>query len=456
MTHQPGYANIIFSREEANETKNTAKNKFWLVGAQMGYGHLRAAYPLKHYSHEGVIVAGIDESTSSSERGLWKRTLWFYELLSRAKGVPVIGKILFSLLDFFLKIPSFYPRRDLSKSTFQVKMLNSAIRKGLCKSVMDKIRDKHIPLITSFYAPAIAADMYNFGKIYCIICDTDLNRVWVSHDPWESRIEYFAPTGRAAKRLKDYGVPEQRIHLTGFPLPPETLGNENLDILKHDLGQRLHYLDPSNRFWPINRQNLMYFLDAENCKFKNERLLTLTFAVGGAGAQKETGKKIAFSLREKLISGQMKLNLVAGTRSDVNDYFLDIQEEINTANIHVIFGRDFETYYKQFNQAIRTTDILWSKPSELSFYTGLGIPIIMSPTIGAQENANKKWIRDIQSGFKQENPEYTDQWLFDMLHKGRLAEAAWAGFLKARKRGTYNIMEILEEGKFLNPNNVIR
>jgi hypothetical protein len=456
MTLLPGYPEIISDTEKTKESASAADNKFWLVSAQMGYGHLRAAYPLRHFSHEGLIIAGSEENTSMAERSLWKRTLWFYELLSRAKGVPVIGKTLFSLLDFFLKIPSFYPRRDLSKSTFQVKMLNSAIRKGLCKSVMDKIREKNIPLVTSFYAPAIAADVNNFGKIYCIICDTDLNRVWVSHDPWESRIEYFAPTGRAAKRLKDYGVPEQRIHLTGFPLPTETLGNENLDILKHDLGQRLHYLDPSNRFWPLYRQNLLYFLGEENCKFRNERLFTLTFAVGGAGAQKETGKKIAFSLREKLISGQMILNLVAGTRSEVNDFFLDIQEEINTANINVIYGKNFEEYYQKFIQIIRKTDVLWSKPSELSFYSGLGIPLIMSPTIGAQERANKKWIRDIQAGFKQENPDYTDQWLFDMLHKGRLAEAAWAGFLKARKRGTFNIKEFLETGRFSNPNQVIR
>ena len=456
MTLLPGYSDKISGSEKTKEQARPAEKKFWLVSAQMGYGHLRAAYPFKHLSQEGLLIAGSNESTTTVERNLWKRTLWFYELLSRAKGVPVIGKTLFNLLDFFLKIPSFYPRRDLSKSTFQVRMLNSAIRKGLCKSVLDKMREKHSPLVTSFYATAVVADMNNFGKIYCIICDTDLNRVWVSHDPWESRIEYFAPTGRAAKRLKDYGVPEQRIHLTGFPLPPEILGNENLDILKHDLGQRLHYLDPSNRFWPIHKQNLLYFLGEENCKFKNERILTLTFAVGGAGAQKETGKKIAFSLREKLITGQIMLNLVAGTRSEVQDYFLDIQEEVNSANVHVIYGKDFEEYYHKFNQVIRTTDVLWSKPSELSFYTALGIPLIMSPTIGAQERANKKWIRDIQSGFKQENPQYTDQWLFDMLDKGRLAEAAWAGFLKARKRGTYNIKEFLETGKFSTPNQIIR
>jgi hypothetical protein len=39
-----------------------------------------------------------------------------------------------------------------------------------------------------------------------------------------------------------------------------------------------------------------------------------------------------------------------------------------------------------------------------------------------------------------------DQWLFDYLHKGRLAEAAWAGFLKARKLGYYKILEYLKTG----------
>ncbi len=443
--------------QESEKLKYTEpEDRCWLVSANMGYGHLRAAFPLKHLCENGMIVAGSENSSSTIERNLWKRTLWLYEFLSRAKGIPLIGKALFSFLDFFLKIPSYYPRRDLSKSTFQVKMLYSAIRKGLCKSVLDIIHEKQLPLITSFYAPAIAADINNFGKIYCIICDTDLNRVWVSHDPWESRIEYFAPTGRVAKRLKDYGVPEHRIYLTGFPLPLELLGNEELDILKHDLGQRLHYLDPFNRFWPFYQPNLIHFLGEENCKFKNDRILTITYAIGGAGAQKETGRKIALSLKDKLLAGDVRLNLVSGTRAEIHDFFLDVQEEINSANIKVIFGKDFEEYYYRFNDALRTTDILWSKPSELSFYTGLGIPLIMSPTIGAQEKANKRWVREIQAGYKQENPDFTDQWLFDLLNKGRLAEAAWAGFLKARKRGTFNIEEFLKKGKMSISEQLIR
>jgi hypothetical protein len=71
----------------------------------------------------------------------------------------------------------------------------------------------------------------------------------------------------------------------------------------------------------------------------------------------------------------------------------------------------------------------------------------MTPTIGSQEKFNRRWLLEIQAGIRQENPEYTDQWLTDYLAKGRLAEAAWSGFLKARKLGTYKILDVLDKGK---------
>ncbi|MFP4288912.1 MAG: hypothetical protein ACLFQS_06620 [Bacteroidales bacterium] len=441
-------------QKKAKETSESFH--VWLVSANMGYGHMRAVMPLESLAWKGIIEVGDSLATPASEKVLWKRILRLYEFLSRAKGIPLIGKYIFRILDFFLKIPSFYPQRDLSQSTFQVRLLQSSIKKGLCSGMLDTIKHKNIPLVTSFYAPAVAADQYGHGKIYCIICDTDLNRVWVSPDPWESRIEYFAPTGRAARRLKSYGVPEQRIHLSGFPLPPELLGDENLSILKQDLAQRLFYLDPKGRFWSLQKRNVEHFLGKQNCVFKRERVLNITFAVGGAGAQKETGRRIALGLKEKLHNNEVRLNLVAGIRPEVNDYFLDIKDEIASENIHVISGRDFRDYYQKFNAILHQTDILWSKPSELSFYSALGIAFIMTPTIGAQEKSNKKWLREIQAGIKQENPDYTEQWLFDLLNKGRLADAAWAGFLKARKKGTFNIAYFLKNKNFPQENSPIR
>ena len=97
----------------------------------------------------------------------------------------------------------------------------------------------------------------------------------------------------------------------------------------------------------------------------------------------------------------------------------------------------------KFDEVLRTTDILWTKPSELTFYNGLGIPIIMAPTIGSQEVFNHMWLEAIGGGIDQQDPKFTHQWLPDWLNSGWLAEAALQGFLDAPKFGTYRIEEII-------------
>jgi len=436
---------------------NDSPHKAWLVSADMGYGHQRAIYPLKELAEEDIITVGSGGRISPAERKLWRRLLGVYEFFSRAKGIPLIGPPLFSLLDSMLKIPSIYPMRNLSSTTFQVNLLESQIDKSLCKGMLEITSQKNIPIITSFYASAIAADRKGFNRVYCIICDADINRVWVAKSPWESRVEYFAPCGKAAHRLKAYGVPEERIHLTGFPLPIGLLGDESLSVLKRDLGQRLFYLDPLGKFRARHGRNVEHFLGEENCVFRNDRKLTIAFAVGGAGAQKEIGRRIARSLKSKLQAGEVRLILVAGIRKEVKDYFEATKAEIdpNGDAIRIIYSESLHEYFDLFHDALHETDILWTKPSELSFYCGLGMPIVVSPSIGSQENFNKKWLRDIRASVKQENPDYTDQWLFDALRRGTLAECAWDGFLKSRKLGSFNVRHVLEHGYLERPNDPV-
>jgi len=111
--------------------------------------------------------------------------------------------------------------------------------------------------------------------------------------------------------------------------------------------------------------------------------------------------------------------------------------------VHIISGITTDEYFKNFNEALRETDILWTKPSELSFYTGLGIPIIIAPTIGSQEDFNKRWLLHTAAGIAQEDPRYTDQWLYDLLNDGNLAEAAMHGFMEVESMGAYNIEAIV-------------
>jgi len=414
----------------------------------MGFGHKRAVYPLRDIAEGGIISVGENDAASATERKLWHRLLRMYESFSRAWSVPVVGRYIFGILDTFLRIPTFYPLRNLSRSTFQVELLDSFIRKGLCEGMLERIRTQTLPLVTSFYAPAIAADRNGTDKIYCIICDADLNRVWVAREPAESRIEYFAPCGRVVQRLKAYGVPDDRIFLTGFPLPGELVGGPDMPTLKADLGQRLSYLDPHKTFWHRYGVQVEHLLGEQYCRSLRDRTLTVMYSVGGAGAMKEIGRKIAASLREQIRTGQVRLTLAAGIKEQVVRYFEEVREEFGgpAGGIGVITAPTVEQYFERFNAALRTTDVLWTKPSELSFYAGLGIPILTTPPLGSQETFNARWLRDIHAGIRSENPDYAHQWLMDLLKKGRLAEAAWSGFLKARKLGTYKILEVLRNG----------
>ena len=175
--------------------------------------------------------------------------------------------------------------------------------------------------------------------------------------------------------------------------------------------------------------------------------------MGGAGAQRELGAEIASSLRDKIIKGEIRLNLVAGIKNDVFRYYQAILQDLNLSthinkNIFLIYsGESKFDYFKQFNEILQTTDILWTKPSELSFYAGLGMPIIIAPTIGSQEEFNKKWLISVGAGVLQEDQRYTNEWLEDWLASGWLAQAAMNGFLNAPRHGAHHVEEIVLKGE---------
>ena len=113
--------------------------------------------------------------------------------------------------------------------------------------------------------------------------------------------------------------------------------------------------------------------------------------------------------------------------------------------VHILSAITTNEYFKIFNEALRETDVLWTKPSELSFYAGLGLPVIIAPTIGSQEDFNKSWLLHMGAGISQDNPKYTDQWFYDYLNAGDFAEKAMQGFVEIEKMGTYNIEKIISE-----------
>lgn len=418
--------------------------KINLVVADMGYGHQRAAYPLIDLNTTEAISTNNYAGIPAWEEKYWLNNLKSYEKISRFKKIPVLGELVFQIMDKFQKIESYYPFRDLSKKTIQQKFYLQSIRKGLGKDLISKLSVSHLPLVTTFFVAAYMAEYFNYpGDIYLIVCDADASRAWAPLEPRNSRIKYLLPNEKIKKRFLMYGVANENIFITGFPLPKENIGTEK-EILKGDLARRLKNLDPKKKYI-ADYQALVnnHITDHENT---SSSVLTITFAVGGAGAQKEIGATILKEMALKIKKGEINLNLVAGSREEIKDYFIDnlkINNIKEGEGVNIIYAVDKTEYFKLFNNCLHKTDILWTKPSELSFYAALGLPIIMSSPVGSQEDFNQAWLMDIGAGINSYDPEFVNEWLPDLLNSGRLARAAMDGFLNGEQMGTYNIENII-------------
>ena len=422
----------------------------WVISTNMGYGHARAAHALKDLAHGDIINANDYEGIPEIDKKRWRQSRKLYEAISRLKPIPVIGSAAFYIMDSMQRIAPFYPRRDLSKPSLQTRQAYFMVKNlGVGRHLVEKLSSNPLPFISTFPIPAFAAEEFDYpGDIYLVVTDADMNRAWVPMDPKRSRIKYFAPNGRVVERLKLYGVRAKNIFLTGFPLPKEVIGGPDSTLIRDDLRARICNLDPNGIFLRKYQKTLETHLGVGNCVFKKKHPLTLTYVVGGAGAQRALGGHILKSLKHQLLRGKIQLNLIAGTHKVVEEFYLEKMNEFRMSkalgkSVFIHTWKDRPTYFHKFSALLRKTDILWTKPSEMSFYSGIGLPIIMAPPIGSQEDFNKTWLTMLGSGTTQGNPKHVDEWLFDWINSGGLARMAWNGFTEAPTLGAYRIESII-------------
>lgn len=422
--------------------------KINLVVADMGYGHQRAAYPLLDLSAGEIINVNNYPEIPEWEKKYWLNSLKSYEKISRFKKIPLLGELVFQAMDEFQEIDDYYPFRDLSKQSVQQKFYLQSLKKGLGRDLMEKLALNRLPFVTTFFVAAYMAEYFNYpGDIYLVVCDADASRAWAPLDPLNSRIKFLLPNNKLKKRFLMYGVKEESLIISGFPLPKENVG-ENKEILKKDLARRLLNLDPLSKYRKKYQSLISNYFEIKDEKIQEP--LTITFAVGGAGAQKEIGATILEKLASRIKAKEIKLNLIAGVRPEVRQYFFDNLQKngiIEGDGVQIIFASEKNDYFRLFNNCLHETDILWTKPSELSFYCALGLPIIMSSPVGSQEDFNREWLINIGAGIDSFAPEDICEWLPDMLNSGRLARAAMDGFLNAEQMGVYNIEKIINSIK---------
>jgi len=423
----------------------------YIVAVDMGYGHQRAAYPLENIAAlpEGwqtetrIISANNYPLIPRSDRIRWALTRKTYELISRVQGFPILGKRIFRLMDAVEAIQPFYPKQDLSSSIFSQKIVRNLVNGGFGKHLIDTLNRKPLPLIATFPLPALMAEIHNYkGEIYTLCTDTDIARGWVPVNAKTSRIKYLAPTVRVKERLKLYGVPASNIFVTGFPVPP---------MPQEKLGERIVRLDPSGAFRKRYEKLISLYIDSDSLRNSSGQPVTVVFSIGGAGAQVDIGLKILRSLSMQVRNNKFRLILVAGTSTFASDQFEAMIHELDLDNcrgksVDVLYYKDKYMYFREFNRILEDADVLWSKPSELSFYAALGLPIIMSPPLGPQEESNRSWLLMMGAGFEQYDPRYANEWLVDWLHSGWLAKAAVNGFINAPRDATLRIADLVLRG----------
>lgn len=416
----------------------------------MGYGHQRTAYPLKSFAEgERIICANDYLGIPEKDKRIWESSRTFYEFVSRFKKFPFFGNIAFGLFDATQKIKDFYSAEDLSDSSFTQDRTNGLFERGWGKDLITKLSRNNIPIVSTFYNPAFMAEHFSYpGDIFCVICDTDISRNWAPPYGKKSRIKYFTPNERTGQRLRLYGVRKENIILTGYPLPMENIGGKKMEILIEDMKNRMLNLDRSGKY--REKHDFIVREKLGKLPLKSDHPLTIMFAVGGAGAQKEVGIELTRRLKKIIYNKRLKIVLVAGIKKDIKEYFeRELRDgglgELMGDGIEIVYANTFEEYYNKFNLALRKTDILWTKPSELSFYSALGLPIIIAPTIGSQEEFNKRWLLSSGFGVEQRDISHVKEWLYDWLDAGYFANMAMEGFVTGEKMGTVKIKEQIQK-----------
>lgn len=407
-----------------------------VTAVDMGYGHLRAAHALADALGTEVARADRAPLASPGERRLWRVARAGYEAVSRGSQHAPLAPLLAPALERLTRIAPL--GRDPGRPPGALTML---LRRGLGTGPAEAAARAGVPLLTTYFVPSLAADhlardgegRQQAPETFCVVTDADLARAWVAAEPEASGVRYLAPSRRAKRRLLHYGVPRERVTVTGFPLPGELLGGPELPALHRNLEARLARLDRSGGGGGERREPVH-----------------LVYTVGGAGAQAEIARTILDGLRPLIEAGELRLSLVAGVREEVAERFRGWVrraglEGDGAGGVEMLVERTPAEYFRSFDRLLAEADLLWTKPSELTFFAALGLPLLLAPPVGAHERYNREWLLEHGAALDPDRRRI-GPWLRERLADGTFAAVARSGADKLPKRGLYRIVEQVRGG----------
>jgi hypothetical protein len=332
-----------------------------VAAVAMGYGHLRPAAALAR--ELAVPLVRCDEApvADGEELRLWRRIRGTYEATTRWTSLPLVGNAVRAVVDWATHIEHLHPHRDQSRPGFAARRLAALVQAGLGRGVTGLLQAADRPLLTTHFAPAIAAAAAGCPEVWCVVTDSDVHRVWAPVDALHTTIHYLTPSMRAMRRLRAYGVPGPNVHFTGFPLPRQGSGDSAMEGLRQNFAARLVRLDPSHTLRAALRDELRHFLgDLPDDQEGAPPLLT--FAVGGAGAQAGLVDQFLPGMARLIHAGRWRLALVAGVRREVADRFHAAlaRHGLDAAPpgaVTVLCAADHDSYFAGFDELLATTDV---------------------------------------------------------------------------------------------------
>src|SRR5438876_1161545 len=291
-----------------------------VAAIDMGYGHLRAAAPLADALGVPMLRMDLPPLGDARDAWFWRRTRAVYEPLTRWSQIGLVGAPLRALLGRITAIPE--GGVDLSAPTAGTRWMERAARGGAGRALAEHLRRTRAPLLSTFYAAPILAELH--------------------------------------------------------------------------------------------------------------------------GAQRAIATKLLRALARPLRAGRVALALVAGRRRDVARGLRAAASSEGLAGhpaVELLEEPDTLLYLRKFNALLARTDVLWTKPSEMTFFAALGLPVIAAPPVGVHEERNLRWAMEQGALLMQGDPDRAGEWLPRWIADGTLARAAWNGFLKLPKLGLYEILD---------------
>jgi hypothetical protein len=415
-----------------------------IVAVEMGYGHLRPAHALAEAFGAEVIRLDLPPMAGPVETVLWRTVRTIYNGLSRACDWPTTGLAAKLILESITGISPLQNHAYREPATMVARLADGLAGTLIGRRFRSMASEAEKPIVIATYPVAAMAARHAPGtRVYCLATDTDLNRAWAPANASEAEIRYFAPVERVAERLRSFGVPNQRIHLTGFPLPANLI-RQALPVL----ARRLHRLDPNCRFRKQAYREIAA-LEPHSSEPFSLRPISMTVAIGGAGAQIRQAGQVVKSLKNQVLEGRLSLTLVAGIRPGVAAVLREMIQSAGMSScigkgIKILLAKDLEDYFRRFNDCLAKTDVLWTKPSELVFYAALGLPILLADPVGGQEHANRNWLLSMNAGLDAGDPAQLDQRLENLLAEGDLCRIACNAYLHIERNGLARIVELIK------------